>query len=100
MAHIRWDKGGDASVVIAEDDLVTVDSSIPSAPGSRIEGSIASGAKVRVKVARCKRLPAQDPSPLYRIEGRLLDASRALRSELGALARANPAKEPPGDPAP
>lgn len=78
---IRWNKGGEASVVAADDDRVTVRSSIPSAPGSRIEGVLPSGGALRLKVARCK---AEDGA--FRIEGKLLDATRAARDEVAGLA--------------
>lgn len=77
---ITWTKGGEAAVIVANDDLVTVRSTIPSAPGSRIEGRVPSGSAVRLKVARCK---AEDGR--FRIEGKLLDATRAVRDEVASL---------------
>jgi hypothetical protein len=73
-------------VLEARDDLVAVRSTIPSAPGSRIEGALPSGAPVRLKVARCR---AEGGS--FRIEGKLLDATRATRDEVAALVAAPPA---------
>ena len=84
---IRWTKGGEADVVAADDDRVTVRSTIPSAPGSRIEGALPSGGAIRIKVARCK---ADDGR--FRIEGKMLDATRAARDEVAALV---PPREPP-----
>lgn len=81
---IRWNKGGEAAVIEAKDDLVAVRSTIPSAPGSRIEGNLPSGSAVRIKVARCK---AEDGA--FRIEGKLLDATRAVRDEVAALVAPN-----------
>lgn len=78
---IRWNKGGEASVVMADDDRVTVRSTIPSAPGSRLEGVLPSGGALRLKVARCK---AEEGA--FRIEGKLLDATRATRDEVAGLA--------------
>ncbi|MFO0589709.1 MAG: hypothetical protein U0441_19375 [Polyangiaceae bacterium] len=77
---IRWNKGGEAAVIEADDDRVTVRSTIPSAPGSRIEGVMPSGAPIRIKVARCK---AEDGA--FRIEGKMLDATRAHRDEAATL---------------
>jgi hypothetical protein len=74
---IRWNKGGEASVVEADDDRVTVRSTIPSAPGSRIEGALPSGSAIRIKVARCKA-----EGGAFRIEGKLLDATRSVRDEV------------------
>lgn len=77
---IRWSKGGEAVMLVADDDRVTVRSTIPSAPGSRIEGTMPSGAPIRVKVARCK---ADDGG--FRIEGKMLDATRSHRDEAASL---------------
>ncbi|MBK8254021.1 MAG: hypothetical protein IPK82_15325 [Polyangiaceae bacterium] len=77
---IRWNKAGTAVVLEAVDDRVTVLSTIPSAPGSRIEGSVPSGAAVRLKVSRCK---AEGEG--FRIEGKRLDATRSVRDEVAAL---------------
>lgn len=85
MAHVRWERGGEADVKAAEDDRVELVSSIPSAPGSRLTGALATGTPVRVKVARCRRQESAPEAPLYVIEGRLLDATRADRDEIRAL---------------
>ena len=77
---IVWSKGGEAAVIEAKDDLVSVRSTIPSAPGSRIEGRVPSGSGVRIKVARCKADGSR-----FRIEGKLLDATRAIRDEVAGL---------------
>ncbi|MFO0755198.1 MAG: hypothetical protein U0359_01800 [Byssovorax sp.] len=77
---IRWQKGGEADLVILVDDRITLRSTVPSAPGSRPEGALASGSPVKVKVARCRR-----EGEAFVIEGRLLDATRAVRQELLAL---------------
>lgn len=89
MAHIAWIKGGDADVAMLDQDRAQVRSSIPSAPGSRIEGRLASGAQVRMKVHRCRRTEQG-----FTLEGRLIDATRELRAELARLL--SPA--PPDDP--
>ena len=88
-AQIRWAKGGEGRVLKAEDDRVEVASTIPSAPGSRLFGSLASGTAVRVKVARCRR-----QAEVFVIEGRLLDATRDARTEIAALAAPAPAQDP------
>jgi len=77
---IRWNKGGEAAVLEAQDDRVTVRSTIPSAPGSRLDGSLPSGATLRVKVAHCKA-----DGGAFRITGKLLDATRASRTEVAGL---------------
>lgn len=91
-AHIRWGKGGDGRVVSAEADRIELASTIPSAPGSRLEGSLASGTPIRVKVARCRRqADAESGSEsMFLIEGRLLDATRDARAEIADLAASTP----------
>jgi hypothetical protein len=81
-AAIVWVKGGQATVVRAEDDRATLRSTISSAPGSRLDGKLPSGADVRVKVHRCVRTESG-----FELEGRLLDAKREVRREIEALAR-------------
>lgn len=85
MPHIVLKKGGSADVVTSVDDLTTVRSTIPSAPGSRLEGELApevggGGDRVWLKVHRCKK-----DGDAFVIEGRLLDAKRELRDKLAAL---------------
>lgn len=84
MSHLRWKKGGEGDVVASMDDLTTVRSTIPSAPGSRIEGELVEGgAPVRLKVHRCRK-----DGDVFVLEGRLLDATRELRIAVAALVRA------------
>ena len=78
--HFTWLRGGEAQVSSLDGDRITVLSTTPSAPGSRPEGALASGAAVRVKVARCRRTEDR-----FLIEGRLLDATRETRAEIQHL---------------
>jgi hypothetical protein len=77
---LRWNRGGEATVTAFDGDRITVLSTAPSAPGSRPDGVLPSGALVRIKVARCRR---QDEG--FVIEGRLLDATRDVRAEVQRL---------------
>jgi hypothetical protein len=81
--HVTWARGGHGTLVALEDDRVTVRSTIPSAPGSRPEGALASGTRFRMKVARCRR-----EEEIFVLEGRLLDATRDARTEMAALVAA------------
>lgn len=78
--HLTWLRGGEADVRSLDGDRIALLSTTPSAPGSRPEGALASGAGVRVKVARCRRAEER-----FLIEGRLLDATRETRSEIQHL---------------
>ncbi len=78
VTHVTWSKGGEARVVALDGDRIGVLSTIPSAPGSRPEGTLAtSGALVRIKVARCRRQEGG-----FLIEGRLIDVTRDTRAEI------------------
>jgi len=67
-------------LVSLDADRITVRSSTPSAPGSRPEGTLASGARFWMKVARCRR-----EGDGFVIDGRVLDATRDTRGELERL---------------
>jgi hypothetical protein len=81
LSHLRWNKGGDANFVTQDGDRVTLDSSLSSPPGSLIDGTLVNGGDaIRIKVRGCKR-----DGERFRIEGRIIDASRDLRERLAAL---------------
>lgn len=85
VAHVAWSKGGEAELVAIDGDRVRVRSTIPSAPGSRIEGALApTGKPIRLKVARCRREQGAGGFE-FEIDGRLLDATREVRAEMAAL---------------
>lgn len=101
-AHVAWEKGGQARFESLEGDALVAVSSVASPPGSRPEGTLieAPPERVRMKVHAC-RLQGDGS---FRIEGRLIDATRAMRARLEALVGAlNPApgstsSAPPGGP--
>jgi hypothetical protein len=82
--HLVWTKGGDARVVSIAVDAIVLRSSVPSPPGSRLEGRLEGDppATVRVKVHGSKR----QPDGAFVIEGRVLDATREVRARLETLA--------------
>ena len=82
--HVRWAKGGEARVATLAVDAIVLRSTVPSPPGSRIEGRLEGEppATVRVKVHASKRQPEGD----FLIEGRLLDATREVRARLATAA--------------
>lgn len=57
---------------------------LAGAPGSRPVGVLASGIQVRMKVHRCRKCDEGD-GLVFTLDGRLLDATRVLRAELGLL---------------
>lgn len=97
-AHVTWNKGGDALFTKVDDDLVTLSSTRSSAPGSRIEGALAGGERVFVKIFRCRRTSAEHEPPRFLLEGRLLDATRGFRDVVAALLSPNEAPQATEDP--
>jgi hypothetical protein len=87
--HLAWTKGGTASFLTVADDAVTLRSTIPSPPGSRLEATLASDPPVPVKIKiHGSKL---EPDGSFTLKGRLLDANRALRDRLATLVSSSPA---------
>ena len=81
---INWAKGGTATFLSAEGENVTLRSTIPSPPGSRLEATFDAEPKsaLRVKVHGSKK--EEDGS--FTIKGRLVDATRETRERVQSLA--------------
>ena len=82
--HVAWEGGGSADLAKLDGEAVELLSTRPFAPGSRPEGKLSRGGRYRMKVHRSRRIGGDEP-PRYRIEGRLLDVTRAERESLRAL---------------
>ncbi len=82
---IRWQKGGTAQLVSLSIDAITLSSTIPSPPGSRIDGTLTSDPTkpVRVKIHGSKK----QPDGTFVLVGRPIDLEKELREELALLAR-------------
>lgn len=81
-ARLTWTHGGEAEIVAVGADTICLSSTVPSPPGSRIEGTLAGGdAKVKVKIHASKK---QDDGS-FRLEGRPLDMTKELRERLVAI---------------
>lgn len=68
---------GEATLRAIDGDRVSLDASMPAAPGTPLHASLESGTSLRIKVNRCVRVGNR-----FAIDGRLLDASRVLRQEI------------------
>ena len=81
--HVRWLRGGEARVVAIDAQRIVLRSTVPSPPGSRIEGSLVGepAATIRVKVHGSKKQPEGD----FVLEGRPLDLSREVRQRIEGL---------------
>jgi hypothetical protein len=81
--HVTWAKGGEARVVSIDAGAIVLRSTVPSPPGSRIEGTVHGEppATLRVKVHASRRQPEGD----FVLEGRPLDLPRETRERIEAL---------------
>jgi len=77
---VTWAKGGEATVMALVDGAITLRSSVPSPPGSRIEGALGASGTLRVKIHGSKK--QTDGS--FLLEGRALDMTRELRLRIEA----------------
>ena len=82
-APLTWERGGEGALVHLDGERARVRSSIPSAPGSRLEGTLAGGPRLRIKVHRCRRV--EDAGLIYELDGRLIDLTREAREAMVAL---------------
>jgi hypothetical protein len=86
-AHVRWAAGGEARILAIRADAISLESTVPSPPGSRIEGTLVGGegpgARLRVKVHASRR----QEDGRFLVEGRPLDLSRETRAVLEAVTR-------------
>ncbi len=86
--------GEDAFIVESSDDFVTLASIAPSPPGSTVEATHRSDARlttVRVKVRGCRKDSLPDGREGFRIEGRFVSLTRADREALfGSQSEADP----------
>lgn len=77
-----WEKGGTAEILVVDGENVTLRSTIPSPPGSRLDASLGD-AKVKIKVHGSKR----EDDGAFTIKGRLVDATRETREKVTAAAK-------------
>jgi hypothetical protein len=75
--RLRLSRGHEAILVSIDDDRVALRAPQAAPPGTRLDATTDRGEPLRLKVARAAR-----DGDGYRIEGRLLDAPRALRDAL------------------
>jgi hypothetical protein len=82
---VRWLKGGEARVVSIDAQAIVLRSTVPSPPGSRIEGKVVGepAAALRVKVHGSKKQPEGD----FVLEGRPLDLPRETRERIEGMVR-------------
>ncbi len=79
---VKWERGGEATIVSLEADAITLRSTVPSPPGSRIKGMLDAleNAELCVKVHGSKK----QPDGSFVIEGRSIDMKRDLRVSIEA----------------
>jgi hypothetical protein len=78
--RVRWVRGGEAFVERLVGDVITLRSTVPSPPGSRIEGTLDDppAVVVRVKVHVSRKVAEGK----FEIHARLLDATREVMERL------------------
>lgn len=83
MPHLTWERGGTATILSVQDDALTLRSSIPSPPGSRLQGMLQNDERVRlkIKIHSSKR----EHEGVFFLTGRLLEATRETRTILAHL---------------
>jgi hypothetical protein len=86
LAHVRWDKGGEASVLSVDREGIVLRSTTPAPPGARIAGVLTGepAARLRVKVHASKKQAEGD----FVVAGRLIDATREVTERLVRLSEA------------
>jgi hypothetical protein len=85
-AHVRWAAGGHARVESIATGAIVLRSTVPSPPGSRIEGTIEEPGPLapiplRVKVHACRKRGEGE----FVLRGRPVDLTREQRDRLHAL---------------
>lgn len=88
-AKVVWAKGGTAEITALDGDAVTLVSSTPAPPGARIEGRAALDVEVAIKVKVHSSKKSADGT--FVIQGRMLDATRAVLDGVAALCAATSA---------
>ena len=80
MTHLRWERGGEATISSLKGDAITLRSSVPSPPGARIKGMLDAPheKEVLVKVHGSKK----QADGWFVIEGRCIDMTRDIRLAL------------------
>jgi hypothetical protein len=83
-------RGGEARVLSIDAEAVALRSTVPSPPGSRIEGDLVDDppATFRVKVHASRKQPDGD----FVLEGRPLDLARSTRERMEKLCSPRSAK--------
>ena len=71
---------GTATVLESDGNMVLLDASFSSPPGSPLEGFTPEGASYKLKVRSSKRQDGAEPR--FRIEGRFYDLTKATRERV------------------
>lgn len=75
--HLTWSRGGLARLVKVSDTALTLSSTVPSPPGSRIDATFVGAPELgfRVKIHASRR----QPDGTFLLEGRPIDLTREVR---------------------
>ncbi len=82
--ELTWPNGAHARILESDGDRAVVESETAAAPGTPLTFNAAIGeatsAKIQIKVRGCKKIA--DEPVTFRIEGRFMNLSAALRGKL------------------
>jgi hypothetical protein len=83
VSDLRWTRGGEATLVAMDGDMVKLVSTVPWPPGARLDAEVLAtpGVTVRIKVHASRR--REDGT--FAIDGRAFDVTREVRAKLEAL---------------
>jgi hypothetical protein len=91
VLDVQWSKGGGAKLVAFDGEMIVLMSTIPSPPGSRLEGTFGT-MTLRVKVHQSKR---QSDGATFELRGRAFDFVRETRDALIAHVQARQTSQGP-----
>jgi hypothetical protein len=88
VTPLLWQKGGQAEILKLEDDAIVLRSTTSAPPGARLEATF-EGTIVKIKSHGSHK----EEDGTFTLKGRLLDATRDLRTKLKLAASLRPAEE-------
>ena len=93
--RVAWARGGEARILALSAGAISLSSTVPWPPGSRVEGALRAeglapagsvAPALRIKVHASRKAPDGD----YLVEGRPIDMARTVRERLEALVHSTP----------
>jgi hypothetical protein len=83
VSHLRWTRGGEATLVSMDGDMVKLVSTVPWPPGARMDAELVHSPGVLVKIKMHGSRKREDGT--FDVDGRAFDMTREVRAKLLAL---------------